>query len=103
MGQPAIVGQTSCQAALDEQVSALFCEVERNEQLHKRLVNQLEAEHPDKCDGVPRLEPSCISDSGPTLEGALQRIFSRLTELGDRTSQLIDRVERQVGQYKLLP
>lgn len=107
MGQP--MGQNACsvaqgQAALDEQLSALFCEMDRNEDLHRRLVVMLEAEHPDKCAGsVPCLEAACPSGSGPTLEMALQRIFSRLVELGDRTMKLIERVERQVGQYKLLP
>jgi len=99
--------QNACLAApqsvLDEQLSALFGIVERNEDLHKRLVTILEAEHPDDANVKCGMDPCSISSNGPTLEEALQRIFSRLSELDECTARLIERVERQVGRYKLLP
>lgn len=86
------------QAEFDGLVNAWQCEVERFEDNLRRLVNTLEPPRPaDTCgdegkQAMPR-----------TVQEALQRIYSRMVNSNEYLHSIINRLQEQVGELKILP
>lgn len=85
-------------AVLDALIEGVMAQVERGDSLQTVLVTLLEETKPTKGTSDPK-----SAGYPSTVEGVLQCVFGRLAARNDAANELIGRVERQIGHFKLLP
>ena len=91
---------TTKQAEFDALVSACQCEVERYEVVFKRLVGTLvppqETDAPEAIGEDKQAPPR-------TVQEALLRIVNMMANTNERLSMVVNRLQEQVGELKILP
>ena len=85
------------QAAFDGLVNAFGCELERYEDNLRRLFCTLEAPRPaDVADEAKQPMPQTVQD-------AFGHMYVRLESANRNLSHMIERLQEQVGELKILP
>lgn len=88
---------TPQQAAFDGLINAFSCEVERYEDNLRRLFYTLEA---------PRPTNVADEDKQPmpqTVQEALEHMYARMNSANQSLGHIIERLQEQVGELKILP
>ncbi len=91
------VAPTPQQAAFDGLVNAFNCELERYENNLRRLLGTLEAPRPTNIETEAK---QCIPQ---TVQDAFQDMYIRLEDANKSLYHIIDRLQEQVGELKILP
>jgi hypothetical protein len=89
--------QPIAQAALDSIVNAFGVEVGRYEDNVRRLVSTLEVPQPknEPCEGKTAMSQ--------TVQDAFNHMFDRMSNINDYLNGIINRLQEQVGELKILP